>query len=294
MKKHAYLIIAHGKFHMLKRLIAALDDERNDIFIHIDKKSGEIDENEFEKCALKSQVTFVSRISVTWGADNIVFSEMLLLKAAFNKGNYQYYHLLSGMDYPIKTQEEIHAFFDKNQGMEFIDYWNRDLKEYQYRVQYYYPLQEKIGRYTYDLKTILLRIQSKLYVFFQWMGKVNRLKTYKGDLKIGSQWVSITNRFCEYLLKNEELIYMLFEKGIAVDELFIQTLCWNSEFRYNIYREGAMRLIDWKRGNPYEWKEEDIDEILKSKCLFLRKVTDKNNLVDIIESRLAGEKNGKN
>ena len=36
--KHAYLIIAHNEFEILKRLIQALDDERNDIYIHFDRK----------------------------------------------------------------------------------------------------------------------------------------------------------------------------------------------------------------------------------------------------------------
>lgn len=37
--KHAYLIIAHNELEVLKRLISALDDERNDIYIHIDQKA---------------------------------------------------------------------------------------------------------------------------------------------------------------------------------------------------------------------------------------------------------------
>ena len=36
--KHAYLIIAHHEFDILNKLIQAIDDERNDIFIHFDKK----------------------------------------------------------------------------------------------------------------------------------------------------------------------------------------------------------------------------------------------------------------
>lgn len=38
MKKHAYLIIAHNQFALLKELLKSIDDERNDIYIHIDKK----------------------------------------------------------------------------------------------------------------------------------------------------------------------------------------------------------------------------------------------------------------
>ncbi|RRK09135.1 glycosyl transferase, partial [Lactiplantibacillus garii] len=39
MHKHAYLITAHHQFTLLCRLIKMIDDERNDIYIHIDKKA---------------------------------------------------------------------------------------------------------------------------------------------------------------------------------------------------------------------------------------------------------------
>ena len=37
--RHAYLIIAHNEPEILQMLISALDDARNDIYVHIDKKS---------------------------------------------------------------------------------------------------------------------------------------------------------------------------------------------------------------------------------------------------------------
>ena len=39
MKKHAYLIIAHNNWKILERLLILLDDNRNDIYLHIDRKS---------------------------------------------------------------------------------------------------------------------------------------------------------------------------------------------------------------------------------------------------------------
>ena len=33
---HAYLIIAHDQFDLLESLLKCIDDERNDIYIHID------------------------------------------------------------------------------------------------------------------------------------------------------------------------------------------------------------------------------------------------------------------
>ena len=37
--KHAYCIMAHNNWAQLQMLIDCLDDMRNDIFLHIDKKA---------------------------------------------------------------------------------------------------------------------------------------------------------------------------------------------------------------------------------------------------------------
>lgn len=36
--KHAFLIIAHNELRILNILLTMLDDSRNDIFLHLDKK----------------------------------------------------------------------------------------------------------------------------------------------------------------------------------------------------------------------------------------------------------------
>ena len=45
MNKHAYMIMAHHRPDILQLLINSLDDERNDIIVHIDKKSNMKPEN---------------------------------------------------------------------------------------------------------------------------------------------------------------------------------------------------------------------------------------------------------
>ena len=37
--KHAYCIMAHNNWEQLQLLVSAIDDSRNDIYLHIDKKS---------------------------------------------------------------------------------------------------------------------------------------------------------------------------------------------------------------------------------------------------------------
>ncbi len=39
MSKHAYLVMAHNDWSLLSKLLRCIDDPRNDIFIHIDKKA---------------------------------------------------------------------------------------------------------------------------------------------------------------------------------------------------------------------------------------------------------------
>ena len=66
MAKHAYLIIAHKNVEQLNYLISLLDDERNDIYIHLDKKSS-IQESEVTT-VLKGNVYFIPRKSAHWGS----------------------------------------------------------------------------------------------------------------------------------------------------------------------------------------------------------------------------------
>ena len=47
MIKHAYMIMAHDQFELLSILIKMLDDPRNDIFLHIDKKAKDFKAEEY-------------------------------------------------------------------------------------------------------------------------------------------------------------------------------------------------------------------------------------------------------
>lgn len=82
--KSAFLIVAHGNFDMLKFLIKALDYKNNDMFIHIDKKCGEIDYAQFESITTQSKVRCLrDRMSVSWGGLSQVKCTFKLLENAF-------------------------------------------------------------------------------------------------------------------------------------------------------------------------------------------------------------------
>ena len=118
MKKHAYLIKAHHQFALLRKLLMLLDDERNDIYIHIGMDV-KFEREELKGVVKKSALYFVESVREQWGGYSQIQSELILFQAAWEHG-YAYYHLISGVDLPIKTQDEIHEFFHEHYGKEFI------------------------------------------------------------------------------------------------------------------------------------------------------------------------------
>ncbi|EKZ0415708.1 hypothetical protein QL857_001223, partial [Enterococcus faecium] len=140
MKKQAYLILAHGSLEIFSALIKTLDFKGNDIFVHIDKTT---DEKNFirEGNKLKSSNIFFieDRYKIRWGDFSIVQAELALLKSAISIGEYSYYHLISGVDFPIKDMETIYNYFS-NSNFEFIQFWDRETqnkKYFQNRYRYY-------------------------------------------------------------------------------------------------------------------------------------------------------------
>jgi len=139
--KHAYLIIAHGELYILERLLKSIDDERNDIFLHADKKWRDFDAEKIQRFVKKSRLFFTPRLDVRWGAFSQIECELSLFKMATSNGKYAYYHLLSGVDMPLARQDKIHQFFEENNGKEFVafDYHDRFHRENFSRVKYFHP-----------------------------------------------------------------------------------------------------------------------------------------------------------
>lgn len=271
LNKHAYLIIAHKNDLLFKTLIKMLDDERNDIFVHMDVKNKNYRCEDISSLVVHSKVYHCNRIDVTWGGYSQIKTELLLLKEATKIGKYKYYHLLSGQDLPIKTQDEIHKFFDENSGKEFVAFSSEDFK-YRYRINRYYFFQEMIGRKSNNvllnkLNGLSFKVQDKI--------KINR--NFNLNSRAGSNWFSITDDLARYVIRSEKWIKKTFKYTLCCDEVFLQTLIINSDFKNKVYHSGGencnsnMRLIDWNRGNPYVFRTSDFYEIVNSNNLFCRK-----------------------
>lgn len=272
-KKHAYLIMAHNKFDMLCHLLKLLDDERNDIYLHIDLKAKDVPYEEIKKSVNSSKLIIVKRIDVIWGSFTQIECEMELIRSATNNGEYQYLHLLSGLDLPIKSQDEIHNFFDEYNGKEFLDIETEENDRYtRSRCRYYWFFQKYNARHS---KKTVFNLLEGISVRIQRTLKLNRIPN-EIEIKKGANWFSITGAFAKYIVSLDEKIKKHFKYTFCADEVFMQTILYNSDFRKNLFisTDGDpvnRRLIDWKRGNPYVFRKEDIDMIESSHCLFARK-----------------------
>ena len=272
MKRHAYLIMAHNQYEILIKLIKLLDHENNTFYIHIDKKSKNIPWKAIEEAVCESKIIFIERISVNWGGYSQIQCILNLLKAAV-KGNYDYYHLLSGVDMPLKNKYEILNYFEEHDGVEYVHFERETIQEkYLDRIKTYYFFQERAKNN--KLFELLGRILKKIEIHLG----VNRLKRVNQQIQFGASWFSITHSLVQYVLKQEQWIHDTFKYGFCVDELYLQSIIINSEYKEKLVENAfsgeytsCLRHIDWKRGNPYVFRESDFQELIGSPCLFARK-----------------------
>lgn len=220
---------------------------------------------------------------------------MILLESATSHGHYAYYHLITGVDFPLKRQSEILEYFDTCGDMNFISISGYKLMSPQRlnRVKHYHLLQDLpkggIGR----------KVLKKALDLIQCCVGVDRTRNYP-EIKvwgIGSAYFDITDEVARYVVSNRSLIERIFMNTFCADEMFLQTIILNSDLydkvqinksrmKNNLHIQDIYldinRAIDWERGNPYVWKREDYEILMKSNCLFARKF-DYNNYPEIVD-----------
>lgn len=299
--KNAYLICAHAYYDQLYNLVFLLNSDSNDIYIHINLKSEMPDVNKIRKLCTKSSVYFVSRIPMNWGESGLLRAQLILLEEATKRG-YDYYHLISGQDLPIKSNDKINAFLEKNKfnnlnGRKYSNYLNVIKQENNRRRTL--VAQNNLFVKWWRCKNSFIRKGLKLinYVFvkIQIIFGYDRFKKDNIELCYGQPWWSLTNEAALYVLKKRSWLLERFSKGVfGSDEVAVQTLIYNSHLRDTLYmnHDGAyvnLMKLDFMRGNgkgsPYVWRDEDYSEIVGSNCLFARKFD--STIDDVIIKRIS-------
>lgn len=165
----AYLILAHKNPEQVKRLVRLLD---SDVYIHIDRKS---DMDKFHISDPK--VKYINkRVNITWGGFSMIKATLKLINVARNNNNYDYYILLSGDDYPLRSLDELESFLIEHRQYSFIEYDKFDEK-WQHSKERYEKF--KIFEKTNIFKRVVQKIVN---VFINKRGMYSKMQAYKGSL----------------------------------------------------------------------------------------------------------------
>lgn len=280
--RHAFLIIAHNEFAVLKRLILALDNVRNDIYVHIDGKVKVLPELAVEKSRL---IILDRRMDVRWGHYSQISTELLLFESALKNGPYEYYHLISGTHLPLKSQEEIYTFYKALHGKNLFSNLHKTNLNSQEIL--------KLHRVNLFLRDYASPVKVRAKVC-QWMWKavIAVQRTLKLTINDGvefywaNNWCSLSEDAVSYLVARKKNIQHRYRWSFCGDEFFVPTELMQSELANNVVSVDKLLYCSIGRSNASVLTMDDIDDLMVSDCLFGRKFTgDNKQLMDLVLRR---------
>ena len=243
--------------------------EFSDVYIHVDSKSKNI--NEEEIAILRGLGCFVEKkYKIYWGSFNHVLAIIDLLKASIKK-RYTYYHIISGEDLLVVQSKDFLDKFESNNKI-YIACNKVDNNDIIKRYSYYYLFSKKnpFSKLWSRLNKLSLNVQSLLKVNRNWIG--NEKSIYKGYV-----YCSLPHDAAVYVidycsanpnyLKDLSLCYI-------PEEFFFQTILMNSLFSKRI-ENNCLRYSIWeeKHGSiPGYLDINDLKKITSKDYIFARKV----------------------
>ena len=272
----AYIVSAYKNLGQLDRLVRRLAADGSAVVVHVDRKT---EGREYgvlvAGLADVPAVRFLERHRCQWGGFGHVRATLKGIDRLFRDGvAFDYAILLTGQDYPIKSRDALHKFFDENRGTSFMahselpsPWWSPcgGLDRIEYRHWRLY------GRH--------LRLPLK-------RSFPAGLRPFGG----GAYWC--LSRECIELVKDfaaERPDVVRFFKRVDIpDEVFFQTVIMNSPLAATVVNDN-LRYIDWTRGvRPAILGTGDFQALKESPKLFARKfdVTRGARILDLIDAEL--------
>lgn len=286
--KKAYVVLAHKNPQQVARLIRTLNDETSFFFIHVDRSS---DIHLFQQLLPEDhKIKFVSRVKSDWGSLGLVQATLNSMHAIQKSNeNIERIILLSGQDYPIKSNDYINRFFSQHPNAIYLEHYALpDPKKWKpngglYRVNKYFMGLKKHQRYaakaTNFMAMMLPGLQRKQY---------NGMKAFAG-----SMWWIINRYTLDYILdfvaKNPK--YLFFHRfTFAADEVFFHMILMNAkdEKIASAIVNSDQHFIKWKEissSHPEIITEKNLEELKQSDALFARKfdISQGASILDLID-----------
>lgn len=287
--KIAYIILCHDNLEQTNVLINQLDDGNCNFFVHIDKKA---DVYQFDS----NHVTLVpneKRVDVKWGHISMIYATINAMSLVErNHSNYDYVFLISGQDFPLKSNIEIQRYLTRHDGCQYIEVLEHSHKDY---LRY---LKRNSLLYNDFLmkRTFLAKMAKKFFIFVTGGKKktfkiIQRKDQLRLTFEFGSQWWALTFDCFMWILKyikNHPEYLEFYKKCLVPDESFFQTVFMHSPFRSA--RRDSLTYLDWTgRNHPKTFLNSDFKLLMSQQDkLFARKFNfsvDKS-IVDMIINKI--------
>jgi len=282
-----YIVSAYKLPDQVVRLVLKLnDDEASHFFIHVDRKT---DDATFRRMwtglSPLSNVYFLPRHRCHYGGFGHVRATIKSINEICRQRlSFDYAILLTGQDYPIKSNHQINEFFEQHQGQSFIEYSSLPHPEWDYggmdRIEGWHA---RFGRN---------------YFRFPGQSRVKVRRRFPSLQPFGGSAYWCLSRECiEYIYEflQENRSYVRFFKYVNVpEEIFFHTIVLNSRLKERVMNDD-LRFLEWRNpalaGGPAVLGKEDFGKITHSPKLFARKfdITQDAEILDMIDARTRGD-----
>lgn len=279
--KIVYFILAHKLPKQLVRLVNKLDTSSSTFLIHVDKKTDkETYLSMMKPLSGNTNVHFIKRRTCNWGAFGHVQATLDGIRRAIELDlEFDYMVLLTGQDYPIKSNEYILEFFEKSNGKSYLEYFSLPAETWK---------QENGGmdRINYLYLYFFGRTHKVFPRFFLKYSKLlNGLKIYGGR----SNWY-LSRNCIEYIDKymQQEDDFIKFCKYVHVpDEIFFHTILLNSNLKDHLVNDN-FKYVVWPASaaaHPNILRSQDFEHFIHTNKIFARKfdITQDAKILDMID-----------
>ncbi|WP_022824346.1 beta-1,6-N-acetylglucosaminyltransferase [Hymenobacter norwichensis] len=298
----AYLILAHRYPEQLVRLVSRLNTESAVFLIHIDKKvSNAIYDSIVHQLSLHKNVYFIKRYTCYWAGFGIVEACIQGIKELIDqKIDFDFLALLSGQDYPIKSNEYIESFFKKNIGTSFIHHnpfpfseWGEEKGGWN-RVNYWHLVRES-RQYSYSTRNNFASGTISQRLLNRGINACAKLLPLTREFPNSFHPYGGAQFWCLYkthvqqaynTIQHNPQLVKFFRHVFVPDEIFFQTIAGNSSFKNNIHND-TLTFLEWYRPGAILYAS-DMINILKSEHLFARKfdTTVDAEVLDMIDTQI--------
>lgn len=283
MPKIAYIVLAHNNPAQLYRLLKALEADNCRIFLHIDKKADLSLFTDYEGFTKIKNLVLLPRFKSYWGGIGLVKASLAGVEYSI-KYDCDYAILLSGADYPLKSQRHINRFLDDQKGKSFITYYQMPAphwlpgKEITRIQKYYFRFNNTLLEYPLqpEMRGRVRRIINFVLSFF-----LKKQRQFPKPLTPfgGDQWFCLSRNAClavsKFNAENPALLKFL-RNALIADEIFFQTALLNTknDGLIGTIDNDTVTYINWKNKNdpsPALLTPEDFQMLINSDKLFARK-----------------------